>query len=231
MRLELIYNLRLLIIALLSYMMTVTFAGWFESLIALKVGDETPEDTGFLSLNPLSHFNVIGFAVVLWGIFYTQSLDFQFMPGWGRHIPLMPDTLRGKYLRTRIFIEYIGRSFGHLMILICAVIMIIQMAGYLHLQPMNIMMSLSTSSFGELMMLFFYFLYQQNLILFIIHFVLGLFKTILYFYGPQFREITIQTMLFGFIGFMIGFIILRPILEVFVFVLIKNIQSVILCLR
>jgi len=231
MRLELIHSLRYLIIAFLSYIITVTFAGWFESFVALQVGDETPADSGFLTLNPLDHFNVIGFAVVLWGLFYTQFSTFQFMPGWGRHIPLMPDTLRGKHLRKRIFIEYIGRSFGHLIILISTAIVMIQIAGVFNIEAMMVMMNASTSSFTESMMVLFLFLFQQNFVLFVIHFVLGIFKTLLYFHGPQFQEMTIQTMLFGFIGFMIGFILLSPILETFVLVLIKYIQSIMLYLR
>ena len=119
MRLEIISGIHTLIIAFIFYVVTITFAGWFESLVAKKVGDDVPEQSGFLTLNPLEHFNVFGFAAVLWGIFFAHALPFQFIPGWGRYIHLMPDNIRGDYYKLRIFVEYIGRESGFCLDAIC----------------------------------------------------------------------------------------------------------------
>ena len=56
MRLELIQAKQLIIIALLAYIPTVTFTGWFEAWVSKKCGDDLPEQFGFLTLDSLSFF-------------------------------------------------------------------------------------------------------------------------------------------------------------------------------
>jgi hypothetical protein len=37
---------------------SVTFVGWFRALVASKMGDDTAERMGFLSLNPMAHVDI-----------------------------------------------------------------------------------------------------------------------------------------------------------------------------
>lgn len=225
MRLEFIHGLQLLIIAFISYLITISFAGWFESLVAQQVGDDAPEQAGFLTLNPLEHFNVFGFAAVLWGIFFAHALPFQFIPGWGRYIPLIPDNIRGSWYKVRIFIEYIGRSIAHLLILMCASTTMMLVCGVTHVHGMIPMLGSHTTSFKEAIIYLLFFICQQNLILFVIHAILGFFKTIVYFYMPKIQEISFLTIVVAFIVLCVGLSIFGPLLEGFVFQLIGGIQS------
>ncbi|MBV8661225.1 MAG: hypothetical protein JO129_03725 [Candidatus Dependentiae bacterium] len=228
MRLEMITGLRILIIAFISYIATITFAGWFESLIAKKVGDDAPEQSGFLTLNPLEHFNVFGFAALLWSVFFANLLPFQFIPGWGRYIPLVPDNIRGSYYKLRIFIEYIGRSFAHLIIIICVATAMMLMLGMAQTQNIQPMLTSSATSFKEVLAPLLYFIFQQNIILFVIHFIIGVLKYLIYFHMPRLQEISFITMIFAFLFLVVVLSIFGPLLEIFVFKLIEGIQSLLL---
>lgn len=228
MRLEIINGVQILIIAFISYIITITFAGWFESFVAKKVGDDVPEQSGFLTLNPLEHFNVFGFAAVLWGIFFARALPFQFIPGWGRYIHLMPDNIHGAYRKLRIFIEYVGRSCAHLIVLICAVTIMMLVCGATHVHGLVPMLTANTTSFKEVLVSLLYFICQQNLVLFVIHFILGIFKYVIYFHMPKLQEISVTTMIFGFILLLVGLSVFGPLLEFFVAKIIEAIRLVLL---
>ena len=228
MRLEIIAGLQLLIIAFISYIVTIPFAGWFESFIAEQVGDDAPEQAGFLTLNPLEHFNVFGFGAVLWGMFFSKLLPFQFIPGWGRYIPLVPDNIRGNYYKLRIFTEYIGRSFAHLFLLITATTVMMLVCGADHVHGFVPILITNATSFKESVVFLLFFLCQQNLVLFVIHFILGCFKYFLYFYMPKIQEVSFMTIFFGFIILLVGLSIFGPILELFVFKIIEAIRLTLL---
>lgn len=76
-RLEMLEYLSSFITIALVYAVVTTFAGWFRAWVALKVGDDTPAALGFLSLNPVDHFDFFG------------ALLFAFIGfGWGKTSPL-----------------------------------------------------------------------------------------------------------------------------------------------
>lgn len=228
MRLEVIKGLQVLIIAFISYVISITFAGWFESFVAKKVGDDAPEQMGFLTLNPLEHFNVFGFGAVLWGIFFAGLLPFQLIPGWGRYIPLVPDNIRGDYYKLRIMIEYTGRSFAHLIVLIFAATVMMLACGAMHVHGLSPMITTDATSFKEVLVSLLYFICQQNLVLFVIHFILGLFKYLIYFHMPKLQEISFGTMIFGFILLLVGLSVFGPLLELFVYKIIEGIKATLL---
>ncbi len=228
MRLEIINGLQVLIIAFISYIITITFAGWFESLVAKHVGDDAPEQAGFLTLNPLEHFNVFGFAAVLWGIFFANVLPFQFIPGWGRYIHLMPDNVHGNYYKLRIFIEYVGRSIAHLLTLIAAAAAMMFICGAMHVHGVIPMLSSNATSFKEVLAFLLYFICQQNIVLFVIHFILGIFKYLIYFHMPKLQEISVTTMVLAFIGLLVGLTIFGPLLEVLALNIVEGIRLIML---
>lgn len=229
MNLDFIRGLQIIIIAFLSYIITVTFTGWFESFIAKQMGDDTPEELGFLSLNPLDHFNVFGFAAVLWNLFYGHLLPFGIIPAWGRYIPLLPETMHGKNLKLRAFIEFIGRSMGNLIILI-AVTCISAAYGLfnIHTYESIKVMTTNPSSFVASMWNLLLFIYYQNLMLFVFHFILGVFKYVMHFYVPRFQELSMQKIIMGCIILSLGIFVFQPVLTGFVYIIINLVQSLIL---
>ena len=94
-----------LITFLLAYMVSVTLAGCFTAWVALKMGDETPEQEGFLTLNPLAHIDFLG---TLFIILYNF--------GWGRFIPINPFNIHGKLRVVKILAAFLAKTFAHCLI-------------------------------------------------------------------------------------------------------------------
>jgi hypothetical protein len=230
MKLQFISAVYTLIIAFISYVITITFAGWFESLIAKKMGDDVPEQMGFLTLNPLEHFNVFGFAALLWGEFYSNVLPFQLIPGWGRFIPLVPDNIHGRYYKLRIFTEYVSRSGAHFIILLCSATSLMILCGAEHVYRLQPIISGPVTSFDVVLISLLSFIIKQNIILFVIHFVIGMFKYLMYFHMPRLQDISIMTMIYSFIALVIGLTIFSPLLEYLVLYTTESIRSLLLML-
>jgi|GEM_PF-834966 len=232
MNLDFIQGVQILIIAFLSYIISITFAGFFESYIAKKVGDDTPELSGFLTLNPLDHFNVFGFAAVLWGLFYGQLLPFQLIPGWGRLIPLLPDNIQGRNRKLRVFMEFTARSCAHFILLITTFITYSVCFNFAMHSSQFFMAPSQTTSFIQSIMTLLSFIYHQNVILFTIHFVVGLFQFLFHVYGRKFHYLsTIEKIIIGFIAIMIALVILIPLLANFVTLSTALIEFVIFKIR
>jgi hypothetical protein len=188
MRLELIEGLRIIIIATLAYIPTVTISGWFEAWVAKKSGDDIPEQFGFLTLDPILHFNVIGFGVLLVGQIFGDYLPFfKGLPGWGRYIPLNPtETSRGK-----ILLEFTARAIAHFALLLISFFVLVAMMKTSHIQSLQGSMQINSSIMQALFSVVLFF-YQQNFILCIIYSVIGLFRALLFTYFPQFHLFSSQ---------------------------------------
>lgn len=103
---------------LLAYLISITFAGAFTAWVAQKVGDDTPADYGFLSLNPLIHVDFFGLIFLLLYRF-----------GWGKFIPRNPQNITGHYRYFKIFLEFIARSIAYAFLGMLALIMLIILFG------------------------------------------------------------------------------------------------------
>ncbi len=54
-----------------------SFRGFFQAWVARKLGDETPANMGFLTMNPLAHIDPIGFiCMLLVGIGFGKPIQF-----------------------------------------------------------------------------------------------------------------------------------------------------------
>lgn len=74
-----------LITFILVYFFSTTIAGAFRAWVAKKMGDDTAEQAGFLSLNPFVHMDFVGFAFLCLTYF-----------GWSRLIPINPYNIDGR---------------------------------------------------------------------------------------------------------------------------------------
>ncbi len=115
MRLELIDGIRMLIIAFLAYIPTVTISGWFTAWVAKKCDDDLPERLGFLTLDPFAHFSLVGFALLLIGTFFGSYITlFKDFPGFGRYIFLEPAPTTSK---AKAALEFFARALAHFIML------------------------------------------------------------------------------------------------------------------
>ncbi len=213
MRLELIEGIRIIIIAFLAYIPTVTFSGWFEAWVAKKNGDDIPEQFGFLTLDPMMHFNIIGFAVLLIGQLFSEYLPFfQGLPGWGRYIPLNPS----ENSRAKILLQFTARAIAHFILLMISFLFLVAFMKASHLQSTGHFIQNNSSVIQALSSVLLFF-YNQNFILCVIYTVIGLFRALLFAYFPQFHlfssqhiiSATLLLILFVIVGSQIFEIILR----------------------
>jgi hypothetical protein len=99
----------------LAYVFSATTAGYTQAWIAKKMGDDTPEQAGFLTWNPLVHVDPIG-------AFFLLSMGI----GWMRFIPIDPSAIRGRW---RLAAVYFCNLVVYLLIALCALVILLRIFG------------------------------------------------------------------------------------------------------
>lgn len=209
LRLELIEGLRIIIIATLSYLPTVAISGWFEAWVAKKTGDDFPEQLGFLTPDPMIHFNIIGFGVLLIGQLFGDYLPFfKDLPGWGRYIPLNPSQLN----RKKIILQFTARAIAHFLLLFSAffILVIMMKTSLLHTSTNTTTTNSSIIQAISSVLLFFY---HQNFILCVIYFVIGLFRAMLFSYFPEFHLFSSQHIVYAILLLIVFVIVGSQVFE------------------
>lgn len=100
-----------LITFLVAYCVSVTCAGFFKAFVALKMGDDTPAEYGYLTLNPMAHIDLLG-------TFFLLVYKF----GWSNFIPINPDNIRGSFRGIKIVITYLSNSIAHFCLAVISLI-------------------------------------------------------------------------------------------------------------
>ncbi len=205
MRLELVQGMQIIIIALMAYLPTVAITGWFEAWVAKKCGDDVPEQFGFLTLDPMAHFNLVGFGFLLVGQLFGNYLPFfKDIPGWGRYMPLNPS----EHGRWKVWLQFTARSIAHFVLLLVAFFSFVLLAK--NYQKFGLA---PDSALFEAMRDVLIFFYRQNFILCIIYFVIGLFRSILFFYFPSFHMLTTEQLIKAFVLLIVFVAVGSPVVE------------------
>lgn len=100
----------------LAYLIAVTLANFFRAWVSKLMGDDTPEQLGFLTLNPLVHIDPVGLGVLF--LFYSWGNYF----GWGRHVPINPFNIYGPWRGLKLFFIYISDSLAHFFMALCGIV-------------------------------------------------------------------------------------------------------------
>ena len=103
---------------LVAYIITETSCGFIRAWVAKKMGDDSAERNGFLSLNPLVHVDMIG---VIFLILYNF--------GWGRYIPINPYAIHGPMQRLKITIAYFSDTIARLLLAVIALVALLSSFG------------------------------------------------------------------------------------------------------
>lgn len=99
---------------ILAYFITTTLSNFFKAWVASLMGDDTAEQCGFLTLNPLAHLDIIGLMLV--PFFYF---------GWGRYVPVDPTNIRGSWRIPKIIFTFLSNSIACIGIAFVALILLI----------------------------------------------------------------------------------------------------------
>ena len=94
------------IVLLISYFITIPIVGWVRAWVAQKMGDDTPEQLGFLTINPMAHISL------LWVCFIMFLTDF----GFGKYIPINPLNIHGRWRPARLVAAYLSDAFASIVL-------------------------------------------------------------------------------------------------------------------
>lgn len=102
----------------LAYLVVVTIAGAFRAWVAKKMGDDTAEYLGLLTLNPLVHVDMIGLAFL-----------FLFLFGWGRYVPINPLNITSPWRFLKLKVAYFSDTFAYLISGLVGIVLLTVIAG------------------------------------------------------------------------------------------------------
>ncbi len=100
---------------LFVYIIAVTTSGAFKAWIAYLSGDDTAQEEGFITLNPLMHIDPVGL-----GCFYLLGI------GWGHRIPIDPRNILD---RKKIICTYLSDSFINILMGIVSLVLLVALFG------------------------------------------------------------------------------------------------------
>ncbi len=101
-----------------AYVAVVTTAHFFKAWVALKMGDPTAAEQGFLSWHPSDHIDFLG-------MFYLFAVGL----GWGRHVPINTLNIHGKNRTAKIICAQISDSAAYIGIGIIATLALVLLFG------------------------------------------------------------------------------------------------------
>lgn len=94
-------------VVLLVYIMLVPLIGAGQALVAVMLGDDTAQEEGYLSLNPMAHASLFWMFLLV----ISQTI-YNYMPfGLGRPVPITESNFTGKLARLRYIISLFSNSF------------------------------------------------------------------------------------------------------------------------
>jgi len=112
-------------VVLLSYFVCAPLVGFVRAWVAREMGDDTPAQLGFLTINPFMHVSRIWLVLIVW----LQVL-FSYMPfGLGRYIPINPLNIQGKHRGLRLASAYFSDTVAALGISVIAFFMTLAIHG------------------------------------------------------------------------------------------------------
>lgn len=99
------------LIVLLTYFTVIPIIGFFRAWVAEKMGDDTPEQLGYLTLNPMAHVSFFWLAIMALG----------FVPfGFGQYIPINPHNFHGKWRVFRMLAAYLSDATANIVLALLA---------------------------------------------------------------------------------------------------------------
>jgi len=102
----------------LAYLGAVTIAGFFRAWTAKKMGDDTAEMMGLMTLNPIDHIDLIGLVFLLFFYF-----------GWGKYVPINPFNIHDPNRKLKLIVTYLSDSFAYLLSALLGIIFLIAVFG------------------------------------------------------------------------------------------------------
>jgi len=117
-------------ILMVVYLISIAPAGCFRAWVAKKMGDDTAEELGFLTLNPFVHMDFFGVMVLF---LFSDTIRIPFNGrsepmytgfGWGKHVLVNPLNIHGRYRWPKLAAALFADSFVHFCLPVLALIVL-----------------------------------------------------------------------------------------------------------
>ena len=206
----------LTIARVLAYFPTITFAGYLQAWIEKRMGDDTGERMGLMSLNPMVHFSLFGFIFLLltgWGFGNRDNLT----PQRCSYFP----THRYGYLMCTF-----ARPLAHLILLLAGLLLMIVLGGMFYQTPLMSLVYGNSTVITVIRQVVMAFL-MLNLISVALYFMLSCFMLFSMKYSDQLRTYT-QYADFVLLGlFIIVWIVMAPYIQIILFWMLALVEKAI----
>lgn len=108
-----------LIILIAAYFISHTINGSIQAYVTWKLGDDTAKESGFMSLNPVVHIDLLGFLFLIFlGI------------GWMQTVPIDPYAFLGKWRHLRLGLAYATEAIVSVLLAIIALFLSVYFYGF-----------------------------------------------------------------------------------------------------
>lgn len=108
------------LIILITYFTVVPVVGYFRAWVAQKMGDDTPEQLGFLTLNPMAHVS----------LFWLFVMGLDLVPfGFGKYVPLNPHNYFGRFRFLKMVAAYLSDAAANLVMALMALFCFVLLFG------------------------------------------------------------------------------------------------------
>lgn len=99
------------LIIFITYFTVIPMVGFFRAWVAEKMGDDTPEQLGFLTLNPMAHIS----------FFWLIIMGLDIVPfGFGKYVPLNPHNYFGRWRIGKMLLAYLSDAMANLVMALAA---------------------------------------------------------------------------------------------------------------
>jgi hypothetical protein len=205
--LDSIKQIQILIALLIAYVPIVTISGFVEAWAVTLAGDDSAEDAGFLTLNPLRHIDPVGMFVL-----------FLIEWGFGQRVPFNPANITAPWRNLKFAAVLFTRPLVHLILIMLSVVALTffktTSATALLIEP---------SSFKYSLYLVVISFLKLNITFFAIYSILGLATFLVEMLLPDVYSRSLSVNIVVAVVFpMILFLALQPYLHIFLGVLLKN---------
>jgi hypothetical protein len=164
-----------------AYLVVITPVGWFRAWVSQKMGDDTQEEYGLLSLNPIDHIDSFGLIFLfLMGI------------GWGRYVPINIGRIKQNRYYLRLTTALFADSVGYIVCLLIftALIMATLFFSFTGVTPLT-MQQIAPSSIAIVIVRILQAAVELSILLFIVRFISSITTLLsihLFEKYPNFRE-------------------------------------------
>lgn len=215
-----IESVKFLIAMVAAYFPTVTISGYFEALIARKMGDRSEYVAEFISLNPMVHANFLGLASILLAVF--ANLKFFIILGFGQTIPINLQAINGQHRWLKLCAVLFVRPLINLLMLISAVVILVFLGsgvfpGVVQLTSLGSLTVALQSICTAIIFL--------NMLAVILYTVYGLFKLVLVYAWPDGMEHSGFSIFMFYAIPVLMFLLLAPYLRNLLIFLIYGVEA------